>query len=45
MDETPLYYEYLPKRVVEVKGKKDVATWKGELNKKRCTLNLAITSS
>jgi len=45
MDETPLYYEYLPKKVVEVKGKKDVATWKGELNKKRCTLNLAITSS
>ena len=45
MDETPLFYEYLPLKVVEEKGKKNVATWKAGLEKKRCTVILAVTAS
>ena len=44
MDETPLLYEYLPLKVEE-KGKKNVATWKAGLEKKRCTVILAVTAS
>ena len=45
MDETPLFYEYLPKKVIEEKGKKDVKTWKAGLDKKRSTLVLAVTQT
>jgi len=44
MDETPLLYEYLPLKVEE-KGKKNVATWKAGLEKKKCTVILAVTAS
>ena len=33
-----------PKKVVDIKGTKEVKTWKGGLDKKRCTLVLSVTS-
>ena len=45
MDETPLFYEYLPKRTVEKKDTRDVKTWKTGRDKKLRTLILAITKT
>jgi len=45
VDETPLFYEYLPKRTVEKKDTRDVKTWKTGRDKKLRTLILAITKT
>lgn len=45
MDETPLFYEYLPEKVVDTKGAKNIATWKADQDKKRGTLILAVSAS
>ena len=45
MDETPLFYEYLPTKVVDIKGSKNISTWKGGLEKKKATLILGVTAT
>lgn len=39
-----MFYEYLLNKVADIKGKRDIATWKAGLEKKRCTLILDVTA-
>ena len=44
VDETPMYWEYLPRRIVFKKGEKVVPSWKTSYDHKRSTLMLACNS-
>jgi hypothetical protein len=45
MDETPLFYEYLARKTIAVKGQKSVAIWKHGYEKKMISLILTITAA